>query len=103
MRRDMKRRTAVILLLGVTIRCYPRRGGVAFEVVDCGCGIPVEQRTDIFFPFFTTKKEGTGLGLPNAEKIVEAHGGYMEVLDNPQRGLTFRVVIPNTLRQQLGY
>lgn len=82
----------------VTIRCYPNRGSIVFEVVDCGCGIPVEQRTDIFFPFFTTKKEGTGLGLPNAEKIVEAHGGYLEVLDNPQRGLTFRVVIPNTLR-----
>lgn len=81
----------------VTIRCYPKRGSVVFEVVDCGCGIPVEQRADIFFPFFTTKKEGTGLGLSNAEKIVEAHGGYLEVLDNPQRGITFRAVIPDSL------
>jgi two-component system, NtrC family, sensor histidine kinase HydH len=81
----------------VTIRCYPKRRSVVFEVVDCGCGIPVEKRSEIFFPFFTTKKEGTGLGLSNAEKIVEAHGGYLEVLDNLQRGLTFRAVIPVTL------
>ncbi len=82
----------------VTVRCYRKRSGsVVFEVVDCGCGIPAEQRSQIFFPYFTTKKEGTGLGLSNAEKIVEAHGGYLEVLDNPQRGLTFRAVIPDTL------
>ncbi|MHC1742475.1 MAG: PAS domain-containing sensor histidine kinase [Syntrophobacteraceae bacterium] len=82
----------------VTVRCYHKSRSVVFEVVDCGCGIPVEQRPEIFFPFFTTKKEGTGFGLSNAEKIVEAHGGYLEVLDNPQKGLTFRAVIPNTPR-----
>ncbi|MFZ0930111.1 MAG: ATP-binding protein [Syntrophobacteraceae bacterium] len=45
-------------------------------------------------PFFTTKKEGTGLGLPIVKKIVDAHKGRIEVLDNPGAGVTFRVVLP---------
>ncbi|MFZ0929534.1 MAG: ATP-binding protein [Syntrophobacteraceae bacterium] len=67
---------------------------VVFDVVDCGCGIPLNQRSEIFSPFFTTKKEGTGLGLPIVKKIVEAHKGHLEILDNPDTGLTFRVLLP---------
>jgi signal transduction histidine kinase len=69
---------------------------VAFGVTDCGCGIPYERREEIFNPFFSTKKEGTGLGLPIVKKIVEAHGGNLEFLDNPEGGVTFKVLIPIT-------
>ena len=66
----------------------------AVEVTDCGCGIPMEQKEEIFAPFFSTKKEGTGLGLPIVKKIIESHNGYLELLDNPERGVTFRVLLP---------
>ena len=64
------------------------------ELSDNGCGIPGKRREEIFAPFFTTKKEGTGLGLPIAKKIIEAHKGHLELLDNPEKGVTFRVLLP---------
>jgi two-component system, NtrC family, sensor histidine kinase HydH len=79
---------------GVTLQCHRTGKELSFEVIDCGCGIPAENRDAIFSPFFTTKKEGTGLGLPIVKKIVDAHGGLLEIVDNPCRGLTFRMTIP---------
>ncbi len=69
-------------------------GYVRIDVTDCGCGIPHEQKEEIFTPFFTTKKEGTGLGLAIVKKIIQAHEGDLEVLDNPEQGVTFRVLLP---------
>jgi signal transduction histidine kinase len=66
----------------------------ALEVIDCGCGIPTEQKENIFTPFFSTKKEGTGLGLPIVKKIVESHNGRLELSDNPDGGIIFRVLLP---------
>ncbi len=67
---------------------------VIIDITDCGCGIPVEKRKEIFLPFFSTKKEGTGLGLPIVKKIVQAHHGSIQILDNPKKGITFRVILP---------
>jgi two-component system sensor histidine kinase HydH len=78
----------------VKVCCYEEKGNFLIEVIDCGCGIPSEKREEIFTPFFTTKHGGTGLGLPIAKKIVEAHQGYLEVLNNSEKGATFRIVIP---------
>jgi len=78
----------------VTVATSRKDGYVRLDVTDCGCGIPHEQKGRIFDPFFTTKKEGTGLGLPIAKKIVEAHEGYLQFLDNPEKGVTFRVLLP---------
>ncbi len=78
----------------VTLRAIPYCGGVAIEVSDRGKGIPKDKRSEILAPFFTTKKEGTGLGLPIVNKIVEAHAGRLEFVDNPDRGVTFRIVLP---------
>lgn len=77
----------------VTLHCYRTAKNLSFDVIDCGCGIPAENREAIFFPFFTTKKDGTGLGLPIVKKIVDAHGGLLQIVDNPCGGLTFRMTI----------
>ncbi len=78
----------------VVINLNREKREVIFDVVDCGSGISPDQRSEIFSPFFTTKKEGTGLGLSIVKKIVDAHKGRIEVLDNPGAGVTFRVVLP---------
>jgi two-component system, NtrC family, sensor histidine kinase HydH len=78
----------------VIVSCYRKDSQFIIDVSDRGCGIPNDQRESIFAPFFTTKREGTGLGLPIAKKIVEAHGGAVEVVDNPAKGVTFRISIP---------
>jgi signal transduction histidine kinase len=61
------------------------------EVRDRGPGIPLEIREEIFTPFFTTKSRGSGLGLPTAKRLVEAHNGTIE-LDCPSDGGTTVVV-----------
>lgn len=78
----------------VTVRCSELKRKLIIEVIDCGCGIPLDRREDIFTPFFTTKKEGTGLGLPIVRKILEAHRGGINILDNQKNGIIFRLVIP---------
>jgi signal transduction histidine kinase len=69
--------------------------GVAVRVSDTGCGIPAEHRAKIFEPFFTTKPpgEGTGLGLAIVERIVQQHGGRIEVDDAPGGGTRFTLVL----------
>jgi signal transduction histidine kinase len=78
----------------VTVKAYGKKKNLQIEVVDHGCGIPPDKRQDVFLPFFTTKKDGVGLGLDITKKIVESHGGYIEIIDNKKRGLTFKVVMP---------
>jgi two-component system sensor histidine kinase HydH len=78
----------------VTVQASFHGNGLVLDVVDSGSGIPRPQRHMVFDPFFTTKVHGTGLGLPIVKKIVEAHRGVLEILDNPDRGLTFRVRLP---------
>lgn len=66
-----------------------------FEVVDDGPGMSAEDRARLFTPFFTTKPSGTGLGLSNVRKIVDAHGARIEVTSEPGHGATFRVRFPS--------
>jgi two-component system, NtrC family, sensor histidine kinase HydH len=80
----------------VRICAYRRAGKLIIDVSDRGCGIPLDNREQVFTDFFTTKDDGTGLGLPIAKKIIEAHGGRLEIIDNQDRGLTFRVTMPLT-------
>lgn len=67
---------------------------LVFEVRDHGPGVPPEERARIFEPFHTTRTRGTGLGLAVARRIVEQHGGTIEVLDAPGGGACFRVTLP---------
>lgn len=62
-----------------------------FEVRDTGAGMSPETLGKLFMPFFTTKAKGTGLGLSNVRKIVDAHGGTVEVESELGKGSTFRV------------
>ncbi len=54
-------------------------------------GSPPEAQAEIFKPFFTTKNQGTGLGLPISRKIVDAHGGVMHLESRPEKGTAFYV------------
>ncbi len=68
------------------------------EVQDTGCGIPPEEQRAVFEPFYSTKRGGTGLGLAIATRIVERHGGLLEVESSPGEGTTMRVWIPQLER-----
>jgi two-component system sensor histidine kinase AtoS len=76
----------------------PRRPGhhrrVQIEIEDTGPGVPARERDQIFNPFYTTKEGGTGLGLAIAHKIVEEHGGTIDVASTPGVGTTFCIVLP---------
>ena len=69
------------------------------RIADTGRGISRESLPKIFKPFFTTRKEGTGLGLPLAKGIVESHGGRIEVRSEPERGAQFDVWLPIQRRE----
>ncbi len=60
-------------------------------IADTGCGIAQENSDRIFDRYFTTKKEGTGLGLAVVERIVKAHGGFVSVKSKPGKGTSFFV------------
>ena len=61
---------------------------------DTGVGIPRGDLKNLFIPFFTTKEKGTGLGLPISQRIIENHGGTIEVRSQPGEGATFTVLLP---------
>jgi len=78
----------------VAVYSYQKGRKIIIDLSDRGCGIPAGKKEEIFPPFFTTKESGTGLGLPIAKKIIEAHQGYLEVLQNREKGVIFRIRIP---------
>lgn len=69
--------------------------GVELSVADCGTGIPSDRLDRIFEPFYTTKKDGLGLGLAISRSIIVAHGGQLWVTNNPDRGTTFHLSLPS--------
>ena len=80
----------------VTIRSYviPDRKKVALDVFDTGCGIPPENMSKIFEPFFSTKAKGTGLGLAVTYGIVQKHGGHVYAFSQPKQGSRFIIELP---------
>jgi signal transduction histidine kinase len=87
------------------VQAMPRGGTLAIEaradknslqltVSDHGTGMTAETLTHIFEPYFTTKPNGSGLGLSIARRIAEAHGGTITVESEPGRGSRFRILMP---------
>jgi signal transduction histidine kinase len=69
-------------------------GMVEVSVIDRGQGVDPKQMENIFNPFFTTKKDGIGLGLAIVSKIVDLHGGKISVESEQGKGSVFRVFLP---------
>jgi len=67
---------------------------VRVDVQDQGSGIPEKMRGTLFQPFVTTKKTGTGLGLPTVAKLITAHGGTVQCVQASEGGACFRVLLP---------
>ncbi len=80
--------------------CVSARGdgaaGVTLTVADSGPGIAPELRERIFYPFFTTRAEGSGVGLAEVQKLALAHGGSVRVDDAPAGGALFAVQLPGS-------
>jgi signal transduction histidine kinase len=78
----------------IRVRLEPVDRACRIRFEDTGPGIPAEIREKIFTPFFTTKSRGTGLGLPTAKRLVEAHRGTIRVDCPPQGGTTVTIDLP---------
>jgi signal transduction histidine kinase len=78
----------------LTIRSRPEDGQLLISVCDTGEGLPPEQADQIFNAFFTTKPQGTGMGLTISRSIVESHGGRLWATAHSGRGATFQFTLP---------
>ena len=81
----------------LTIKSEADDGQVLVSVSDTGVGLPLEQAEQIFKAFFTTKDNGTGMGLPISRSIIESHGGRLWATGVPGCGATFQFTLPATL------
>lgn len=79
---------------GLTITVQPLENGVQLQFIDTGMGMDQATKENIFNPFFTTKDKGTGLGLAMTHKIIEEHGGDIQVSSSPGQGTTFTLKLP---------
>ena len=77
----------------IFLKVVPNRALLIF-LADEGCGIKESQLSQIFNPFFSTKKEGTGLGLSICKKIIDAHKGTIAVRSREGKGTTFTIRLP---------
>jgi signal transduction histidine kinase len=64
-------------------------------VSDSGIGLPVDEAERIFDAFFTTKRQGTGMGLSISRRIIESHGGRLWASPNAGRGAVFQFTLPS--------
>ncbi|YBV98384.1 PAS domain-containing sensor histidine kinase [Phyllobacteriaceae bacterium JZ32] len=83
----------------ILIRAYRERDLLVVDVIDNGKGLPGENRQRLLEPYMTTREKGTGLGLAIVKKIVEEHGGHMELHDAPSdfhggKGAMIRMIFP---------
>ena len=78
----------------VRLRTAPREQAAVVEVIDRGAGLSDDVLALIFEPFYTTKKDGMGLGLSISRAIVGAHGGTLDATRNPEVGMTFSASFP---------
>jgi len=79
----------------ITLRLSPIRGHreMALDIIDDGPGIPIEKRSQIFEPFFSTHKQGSGLGLFLARQLCDANQAPLEYVQIPSAGACFRILL----------
>lgn len=76
------------------VRTSHRGDSVCIEITDTGVGMTEEAKSKIFKPFFSTKRNGTGLGLPTVKRILDRIGGRVSVESEPGKGSSFRLFLP---------
>ncbi|MCD7897292.1 MAG: ATP-binding protein [Planctomycetaceae bacterium] len=88
-----------VLTVGVTASSRPdgSDGGVRLSFADNGPGIPDSAKDKVFNPFFILRKDGTGLGLAIVHKIIQDHGGTIDVGDNQPNGAVVTFVLPGAV------
>lgn len=72
--------------------------GIAMDLIDTGCGMSDNTALNMFNAFYTTKPTGSGLGLPMARKVVQAHGGRIDVQSQEAQGTKFTLEFPTPAR-----
>jgi len=78
----------------LTVKSQRHDGQLQFSVSDTGVGLPTEKMDQIFSAFYTTKPQGSGMGLAISRSIVESHGGRLWATANDGRGATFHFSLP---------
>jgi signal transduction histidine kinase len=86
----------------LVVRTRPAGLGVLVELIDTGPGMDSDTLAKVFRAFYTTKQGGSGLGLPTARKIVEAHGGSIDIESTPGRGTKVTIWLPAPPRLPTG-
>ncbi|MGA7109946.1 MAG: HAMP domain-containing sensor histidine kinase [Terracidiphilus sp.] len=82
----------------LTIKSQANNQELLLAVSDTGVGLPMEQAEKIFSAFYTTKADGTGMGLAISRSIIEAHGGRLWATANSGRGATFHFTLPSKVK-----
>jgi two-component system nitrogen regulation sensor histidine kinase NtrY len=83
----------------IVVKGYLEGENIVVDVIDNGIGLPQENRSRLLEPYVTTREKGTGLGLAIVKKIIEEHGGTLELLDAPEvaqggHGACIRIILP---------
>jgi two-component system, NtrC family, sensor histidine kinase HydH len=78
----------------IVVRTYGTPDGVALDVIDTGHGMDEQTQSKIFDAFFSTKRGGSGLGLPTTRKVIEGHGGRISLQSEPNRGTQMTIKLP---------
>lgn len=80
----------------VYIKAFTENGTVIIDIIDTGPGIPEESLENIFYPFYTTKEDGTGIGLPICKTIIETMNGRIDIRNHEKFGVHVALKIPES-------
>jgi len=82
----------------IELKAFTLHDKINIEVIDNGCGIEKEHAENIFVPFFTTKKTGSGIGLSLAKQIISLHKGNIQIHSQINAGTTVRMIFNTNLK-----
>ncbi len=83
----------------IVVASFVEDDQIVIRVSDSGPGVPLEIRDNILDPYFTTKHEGTGIGLSLCHRIITDHGGSLTVSDSEFGGAEFQIKIPINVKK----